>query len=594
MNVDPITYEVVKGYLISTVAEIKFTVTRTACSHIVAMAGDLSTAIADAEGRVVAQGQDNPAQLGALRASLRKTLDAFPPSVLASGDVLVSNDPYLAGSNHLNDVIFIMPVFSEHELVAYSLTRAHWADIGGMAPGGFSVSVWDIFSEGHRIPPIRLFRNYHADPDLMSLILANVRNRREREWDANAQLAGCRVGERRVQELCARYGVSVIRSVMERMLDESERQMRSHIEALPDGVYRGEDYLEGDGWTDDLIGMEVAVTVSGDGVSVDYSGSAPQVRGGVNAAMAVTEGMTKYVLKAMTDPRISYNEGVERTVAVTAPAGCVLNPTEPASCSTGGNGETSMRLADMLLETMAQAAPDRVIAGSHASASTAVFCAQSGTVRGQGIVGRDRTISVEVHAGGMGARPTKDGINGIRMHGGNAMTMTVEYLELTTPIRVLSWEIVTDTGGPGRWRGGCGTKRSYEILSDDMIVTFVGERFRVQPYGLFGGLSGQVARATVRCGGGPEKVLSSKGPPITMNAGDILTIQTSGGGGYDDPTEREPLLVEADVINGYVSEEHADLAYGWHPSGRTPQAVLWKSRRSPARGGASELMEGQP
>jgi N-methylhydantoinase B len=554
-SVDTITYEVVRGYLIATVAEIKSTVTRTACSHIVAMAGDLSTAIADRNGRVVAQGQDNPAQLGALRASLLKTLAAFDPAGLRPGDVLVSNDPYLAGSNHLNDVIFVMPVFVENAIVAYSLARAHWADIGGMAPGGFSVTVWDIYSEGHRIPPIRLFRNYEADPGLLSLILANVRNRREREWDANAQFAGCRVGEQRVRELCSRYGAPVVMAVMERMLDASEKEMRRHIQAIPDGVYEGTDYIEGDGWTDDLIPMRARVEVRGDSVSIDYSGSATQVRGGVNAAMAVTDGMSKYVLKAMTDPAIAYNDGVERAITVSAPPGCVLNPSEPAACSTGGNGETSFRLADMLLEIMSQAAPDRVIAGSHASASTAVFCAQDPDARRQGIVGRDRIISVEVHAGGMGARPTKDGINGIRMHGGNAMTMTVEYLEYTTPVRVLAWEIVPDTGGAGRWRGGCATRRSYEILADDTIVTFVGERARVPPFGLFGGHPGKTARASVHLSGKGDAVLSAKGPPFVMNRGDRLVIQTSGGGGYGEPKQRTPQALSDDVRNGYVTSE---------------------------------------
>ena len=229
-----------------------------------------------------------------------------------------------------------------------------------------------------------------------------------------------------------------------------------------------------------------------------------------------------------------------------------------------------MRLADLLLLVMSQASPTRVIAGSHASASTAVFSAKDTDPRRTALLRGERTITVEVHAGGMGARPAKDGVNGIRMHGGNAMTMTVEYLELSTPVRVIAWEIVPDTGGAGRWRGGCATKRPYEILNDDTLVTFVGERAHVAPYGLFGGEPGQTASFEIQRADGPKQALSAKGPPFTLDAGDRLFIQTSGGGGYGDPAERESWRVRDDVLNGYVSAAAARRAYGRDSFGDEP------------------------
>jgi len=456
----------------------------------------------------------------------------------------------------------VMPVFLEGRLLAYTVSRAHWTDIGGLAPGGFSVAVWDIYSEGLRIPAVLVYRNYRPVEDVVKLIMANVRGAEERIWDLRGQFGACLVGQRAIHRLCAKYGVDTVAACMEAALDYSERRLRLEIEKIPDGAYRWHDYVEGDGWQDFPIKLQAEVRVKGSDVEVDYTGTDPQVRGGVNAPMSITEGVTLYVLKAVTDHTIPSNAGMERPLRVIAPEGTILNPIPPTACSTGGTAETAQRLADLLMCCFAQAIPERVIAGTYASSTVTMWSGRDPIDWRRKLLGRERVVVMDNTPGGMGARPNKDGVNGIKVHTGNAMVTPVEYLEFSAPIRVRRWEIETDTGGAGKFRGGCAAPREYEALFDMTTVTVLGERTKVAPFGLFGGRAGAVGQLIINPGRPGEQRLPSKNPPRILNRGDVLRYQPAGGGGYGDPTERPPDQVLEDVLNGYVSREGAKEQYG--------------------------------
>jgi N-methylhydantoinase B len=560
--VDPITFEVVRGALLTLAGEIKASVMHTAYSTVVAVGGDLSCGVSDGRGRLVAQGQDIPAQLGALPLSIRATIETIGLEKMGPGDAFISNDPYAAGSNHLNDVLMVMPVFAEGRLVAFSAARSHWLDIGGPNPGAMNTRVRDIYSEGLRIPPVAVYRDYRYQDHVGRLVLLNTRNRTEREWDMRAQFAGCMTGERGIHRLCERYGTDVVVECMSTSLDYSEQRLRSCIAQLPDGVYRFEDWMEGDGFTDYPVKLACAVTIRGEEIAVDFSGTDPQVKGGLNAAWAVTEGITHYVIKAVTDYTIPSNEGCQRPITVTAPAGCVLNPIEPAPCSSGGTSETASRLADLLIGCFAQAVPERVLAASSGTSGVAMLSGPDPDAERGRLLRRDTVVQLETHRGGLGARPEQDGVNGIAVHIGNTRTTPVEMLEFWAPLRVRRWEMVPDSGGAGRRRGGTGTVREYEVLGEGWTFTILGERARVPAFGIEGGLAGGIAAYVVEQPGHEPTALNSKHPMTELAEGARLTVQVAGGGGFGHPFDRDPDLVLRDVQDGVVSVDAAVRDYG--------------------------------
>lgn len=559
---DPITFEVVRSALMAVAAEMKVTMMRTAYSPLIAVGGDLSTAVADAKGEVVAQGQDIPVQLGAIPLSLRMTLAAYGVDRLRDGDVLVSNDPYLAGSNHLNDVCMVMPVFVDGEIFAYTVSRAHWTDIGGYSPGAFNTRVWDIYGEGLRIPAVLAYQGFEPVETTFNLILANVRGAVERVWDFRSQFGACMAGQRSIRRLCAKYGKETVAACMEEAKDYSERRLRAKIAEIPDGTYRFHDYMEGDGWEERPIRLEAAVTIRGTDVEVDFTGTDPQVRGGINSPTSITEGVCLYALKAVTDYTIPSNAGFERPLKVYAPPGTVMNPIFPAACSTGSASDTAQRLADLLMACFSQALPLRVIAGTYASATLAIWTGRDPIEWRRQVLQREQVTVMDNIPGGMGARADKDGINGIKVHTGNALVTPVEYVEYSTPVRIRRWTILPDTGGAGKFRGGCAALREYEVLFDETLVTTQQERMRVPPFGLFGGSAGATGEITINIGRDDERHLGPKNPPQVMNKGDVLTFQPAGGGGYGDPFSRLPEAVVTDVVDGYVSLEAARIEYG--------------------------------
>ena len=551
---DAVTHEVVRGSLRAIAQEMKVAVMRTAYSAVVASGGDMSAGLADRRGRVVAQGRDIPAQLGALPSSLDAMLDGWHGR-LRPGDALIGNDPYLCGSNHVNDVCLIMPAFDGDELLGYVCTRTHWMDIGGATPGGFNARVNDMFGEGLRIPTLLAYRDYEPVPEIWELIFTNVRGRAEREWDLRAGFAGCATGERGLKRLAERYGAATLIDVMDEAIAYTERLVRARIAAVPDGTYVAEDWLEGDGWTNDPLRMQVAVTISGDEIAMDWEGTDPQARGGVNLPLSSTIGVGIYALKAALAADIPPNAGLWAPLTVTAPEGTLVNPVPPAPTQTSP-AETIQRCADLLMMALAQAVPEQVMAGTFASAGVLILEGPDPLEWRRRVLGRDRSVFMDNSPGGMGGRRSGDGVSGIKVHTGNARVASIEVLEYSMPVRMVRWERMPDTGGAGRERGGCGVAREWEAL-EDVKATLMSERAFVPPFGLLGGRPGACAR--FRAG---DRALPSKTPPVEVPAGTRYLQQAAGGGGYGPAWERPAAAVSADVLDGYVSVEGARLDYG--------------------------------
>lgn len=564
MTMDRVTDEIIRAALYAIAREMKVAMMQTAGSPIIHSGGDASAAIFDAKMQLVAQGNDIPTMMGSAVISTKASVEAIGVENLRPGDVIISNDVYLGGGNHQPDVQLTRPVFFDDEIIAYTMTRGHWVDIGGTVPGSFTAVTWDVHAEGIRIPPVILYRNDKPVEDVFRLIVQNTRDIENRTLDINAQFAGTYVGDKRIVELARKFGPDTVARAMEHALDYSERLMRAQIERIPDGVYEGSDYIEpvqADGWPKDLIPVKVKITVAGDRMIFDYTGTAKQVRGGVNCPFSVTCNSTWFTLKAITDHTIPINQGCYRPVEIICPEGTVLNCTYPASV-VGGVTETSPRIIDMLLKTLSQAVPHRVVAQSNDAACSAIFSGLDPDTARAKSLGRANVQHIDPHAGGYGARPMRDGVNGIRVLVGNAGIQSVELIEHLTPLRVESWHLVDDSGGAGRWRGGLTSERVYRVLYDEATLTVIAERGLVAPQGLFGGLEGGKFASSVTRADGSRHEIPSKGEYVVVHKGDVVRVRPAAGGGYGSPLDREPERVLEDVLDGYVSAEAAFDLYG--------------------------------
>ena len=561
---DTIVYEIIRSGLYASAREMKVAMMRTAASPIIHSGGDASAAIFDAKMQLVAQGNDIPTMMGSAVMSTKASVEAIGVQNLRHGDVIISNDVYLGGGNHQPDVQLTRPVFVDGEIVAYTMTRGHWVDIGGIAPGSFAVATWDVHAEGIRIPPVLLFRDDKPVDDVFRLIVNNTRDADNRTLDIKAQYAGTFVGGARITEMARKYGKSAIADAMARSLDYSERLTRARIEKIPDGVYEGSDFLEPvgtPGWPQDLIPVQVKITVAGGRMIFDYTGTAAQVRGGVNCPFSVLCNSTWFTVKAITDPSIPINQGCYRPVEIICPEGTVLNCSYPASVVSGVT-ETSPRIIDMLLKVLSQAVPDRVAAQSNDAACSGIFSGLDPVEERCRAFRRKMAMTVDPNAGGFGARPDKDGVSAIRVLVGNTGTQSTELTEHLMPLTVEKWELVPDSGGAGRWRGGLTSDRVYRVEYDEATLTVTAERGRVAPKGLFGGLEGARFRSTVTHPDGSVTEMPSKGAAAIVHKGDRVLIRCAGSGGYGDPLDREPDRVLKDVLDGYVSARSARDDYG--------------------------------
>lgn len=544
---DPITLQLYRHRFAGIAEEMGVTLRRTAYSPNIKERLDFSCALFDGQGNLVAQAAHIPAHLGAMPASVRTILDRFP--TWEEDDIVIVNDPF-EGGNHLPDITMIAPVFVERGSVGawerggdespspsyipatpqrhhptspafFVASRAHHADVGGMTPGSLPLST-EIFQEGIIIPPLKLYRGGVLNEDVLALILRNVRTPDERRGDLAAQRASAVVGIRRLRDLVDVYGQDEVLAYCSHLQAYSERFTRATVAGWPDGVYAFEDVIElieGDRLT--LTPIRVTATIAGDEITFDFSGTAPVVYGSLNAVIAITQSACYYVMRCLIDADIPMNEGCFAPVHVVAPQNSLVNAAPPAAVA-AGNVETSQRITDVLLGALAQALPDRTPAASQGTMNNL-------TIGGLRADGRPFAY-YETIGGGMGASPAGDGLSGVQVHMTNTLNTPVEALEIAYPFRVRRYGLRGGSGGAGRWRGGDGIVREYELLTS-VTVTMISERRAVAPWGLSGGAAGQPGCNTLIHTDGTEEVLASKFTR-RLYSGDRLRIETPGGGGW--------------------------------------------------------------
>src|SRR5215468_6562106 len=482
-DLDPATFEVVKNALYAAAEEMKVVLAKTAYSPLLKVAGDYSCGLFDVDGEMVAQGPDLPIHLGSMPLAVKAVIRAF--DTFAPGDVFIHNDPYFGGS-HLPDVNVVTPAFHEGALLGFACVRAHWPDIGSGTPGSYGAST-EIYGEGLRLPPVRLYAAGVLNRDVEQIIFTNVRTPEERRGDLRAQIAANLRGVTRLAELARKYGTDLLLRIMQEVMDYSERMMRAALAALPDGTGRFEDFCDGDGIVEEgekddaPFWIRMEVTKTADRLVVDFAGTDPRVPGPMNAPLTVTASGLYTAIKMIADPRdlVPPNSGCWRPVELRAEPGTVVNAEAPAPV-VYANHEIAHRVCDMLFGAMAAFAPDRVMACSQGTSAIL-------TLGGVDYRTGGRFVSYETIKGGFGARPTKDGINGIASGISNTMNTPIEILEMSFPVLVERYEIVADTGGPGRYRGGCGVERVWQVRGGSTQASVCLERTRSAPFGLAGG-----------------------------------------------------------------------------------------------------------
>ena len=534
---DPITLEIYRALYTSVAEEMGVALRRTAFSPNIKERRDYSCAVFDSSGRVIAQGDHMPVHLGSMPMAVAAALREVE---IGPGDVVALNDPF-AGGTHLPDVTLVMGVFGQgpgaggrasgktktrplapdSRPLFFVANRAHHADIGGATPGSMGLAT-DVYGEGVRIPPIHLARGGEICDDVMKLILANVRSNKERQADFEAQIGSLKTGAARLLEIVARRGAKEASHYAAHLISYSSRMMRHAINAIPDGSYQAADALDDDGIRESEIPIRVRITIRGDRALVDFSGSAPQVAGAINAVEAITVSAVSYCFRCLVGGDVPASAGLMQPIEVVAPKGTVVNANHPASVA-GGNVETSQRIVDTVFKALAQAIPERIPAASQ------------GTMNNLTIGGIDPRTGAEFSyyetvAGGMGARPSLDGMSATHTHMTNSLNTPAEALEYAYPLRVRRYRINKGSGGKGKHKGGDGSIREIEVVAAARM-SLLSDRRKRAPYGLHGGEDGKRGRACIIRTDGSEEELTSKGS-WQMQAGDRVRIETPGGGGF--------------------------------------------------------------
>jgi N-methylhydantoinase B len=526
-DLDPVELEILRTQLESVAEEMGEVLIRGAYSPNITERRDCSTALFDTDGRMVAQAEHIPVHLGAMPDAVAAVRDQNPNP----GDVFVLNDPFTGGT-HLPDITLVAPmapdaaatVDAADEIVGYAVSRAHHADVGGASPGSMPAGATDIHQEGLRIPPVRLVSDGERNEDVEALLLANVRNPAERRADLRAQLAATDRGEQRIDDLLEAHGERLL-TAFDAVIDYSRQRTRAALADLPDGEYTAADVMEGDGQRDVDVAIEVTVTVDGSSVTVDFTGTADQVPGNVNAPLSVARSAVYYVIRCITGPDIPPNAGCYDPVTVTAPEGSLLNPTPPAAV-VGGNVETSQRVTDVVFAALAEAAPDQVPAGGQ------------GTMNNL-IVGDREFQYYETIGGGAGATQEADGLSGVQVGMTNTLNTPVEALEAAYPLRVTEYALRAGSGGDGRHSGGDGLVRELEVLTD-ATVSLLTERRRHPPRGLAGGEDGATGWNVIDGEPVPAKTTQE------VDAGTTVRIETPGGGGHGPPGDESSDATDSD------------------------------------------------
>jgi N-methylhydantoinase B len=555
--IDPITLEVLREAFVSIVREMRVTLVRTAYSSILYEGEDFSCVLMDGDAQIVAmsKGQDHPLHIVPIAWSMRAVREKFGDDI-HPGDMFLHNDPYTGGT-HLNDVALIHPLFADGRMFVFPVVRAHWGDVGGMSPGSLSGGATEIFQEGVRIPPIRIVDRGRPNQAALDLIFSNMRGPRERQGDFEAMLGTCKKAAERVEGLAAKYGVATVRATVAELMDRAERRMRRAIGALRDGEYVYEAHLESGRERLEPLTVRAKVTVAGESITVDLTGTSPQTAGPTNVgpAMAPTGAFT--IIKSFLDPGSDVNSGAFRPLTVITPPGTIVNANPPAPC--GGMVEVKYCVETAVMGALAPAL-DGKVAGDLKGGGN--HCYVGGPHPRTG----ETFIFYEYPAGGTGGYDGGDGSNTVRAWTESDMTtlQPIEAIEQLYPVRVEATRLREDSGGPGRWRGGLGLTRAVRIQAPGTQLSVLAEKAVLPPFGVCGGEAGARNRFWISRDG--EAVAPSPLPGkvsgFPVAPGDVLMMESSGGGGFGDPVDRDVAAVDADVAEGYVTREAAERIYG--------------------------------
>jgi N-methylhydantoinase B len=543
-----VRFEVVRNALTSVTEEMATALRRSAYSTNIRTRHDFSCAFFDRELRVTAQAFTQPVHLGSFVELVPRAVRGYGADRLGPGDVIVTNDPYCGGV-HLNDITMIMPAFFHGELIGYMANLAHHSDVGGGAPASIG-AFREVFQEGVIIPPVRVAVGGKIVSDVFRLILAQIRSKRETEGDLRAQVAANVTGERRFEEVFERFGLPDVLAHIDELIEYTRRRTGLDLGRYPSGTYRAEGSVDRDGFTDNPVRLCAAVTLGDDTVTFDLAGSDPQRRAPVNSTFAQTFSACAYVAKCLVDPDVPVNHGFYDCIHVRAPEGSVTNCLPPAPVV--GGWETQTRLVDVMFKALAPIMGDRAIAGTKAMMCQAGF---------GGIDPRRQEYYCfyEALAGGYGARRDKDGPDAVQTHGQNTENAPIEEIELNYPVRIGRYELIPDSEGPGRRRGGLGLRRDYVFPDHEASFTILADRDRAGPWGLDGGWPGRPAEYQLMARDAP-RALPSK-TTVEVGPGDAVSFRTCGGGGFGPPEEREPAMVLDDVRQGKVSPGRARVVY---------------------------------
>jgi len=553
MGLDKVTLEVIRCALEYAAEEMGIKLRNSAYSPNIKERMDHSCAIFDEEGSAVAQAEHIPTHLGSMQWGVKATLKYLRERgvELSEGDVVLVNYPYISGT-HLNDVLVIAPAHHDGELIGYVASKAHYVDVGGKVPGSMPGDASEVHEEGLIMPPTKIVEGGRLREDVLDLILANVRAPDVIKGDLRAQIHAGEVGKKHLRALASKYGVSTLKEAFKGILDYVEEITKAALRRLPDFRVRAEDYVEdvGEGGEDAVIRVEVIK--EGDRVIVDYAGSSPQVPAPVNAPIAVTVAATTFVLKSVIDPEMPVNAGFYRRIVIKAPPATIVNAQYPAPVA--ASIETAQRIVDVLYLALSKALPERVPAASCGSMNNLLL-------GGPDYEGGGTWAFYETIAGGYGGRYGKDGVDAVHCNMTNTMNTPVEAIENELPLMVVRYEMREGSSGPGKWRGGVGVVRAIRVLAPTAKVTVLGERVKHAPWGLRGGMPGAPAKYYVIKGDGNVVTLRSK-QTVTVSRGDIVVVETAGGGGYGNPRERDPRKVLEDYVNGVITYEEAVRYYG--------------------------------
>ena len=549
-NLDPIRLEVIRNVMHAIVEEMGAALARSAYSTNVKTRSDYSCTIFDASGKMVDQSSAHPSHLGALVFSVPEVLKEYGVENLGSGDGILVNDAH-RGMVHLNDVTLISPIFYQGEIFGYVANAAHHVDIGGRAPGSIAITT-DIFQEGLIVPGVKFVKNGEIDKDLLKWFLANVRGKKESAGDLRAQVASNKLGTRRMIEMLDKFGAAAVNTAIEQLYIYTERRVRHEFKKFPNGVFDGDACVDDDGIIDKPIYIKARVIIQDGDVTVDLTGSDPQRRGMMNSTFAQSYSAIAFPIRALLPSDLPTNDGFYRMVKMIAPKGTAVNCAYPAAVV--GGWEVGQKTVEAVLRAFSQAMPDRVPAESKKSILHIAF---GGVDPRNG----EYYVFLETNGGGFGARPNKDGVDAVQPALQNAENSPIEETEIGYPVLLTKYELIPDSEGAGKFRGGLGLRRDYRYRDHEATVTILADTAKFPPRGIYGGKDGKVARYLLN----PDtENCRDVGSKSTFDASptDIVSIQTPGGGGFGDPKERDLMAVLDDVRNGKVSLDRAREVYG--------------------------------